>query len=308
MCLGPFKTKINLPKQEPQHMKLIKYKRGGFTLIELLVVIAIIAILAAMLLPALSQAKKQAQGTQCESNEKQLALGWTMYNGDNQRLPSSTGNSGIVTVQSDGNYGDGWCVGRMDQPPCAIDPVGSVLIAHSVMYPYVNSTLVYRCPADVSTLKGGTIYPFGGAGTSRVRSMDCNAWVGDWEGGETIMNPAGLAATPFAKLADITRPAGTMLNIDESPATINDCNFECWPDSTTWTDIPASYHVGACGMSWCDGHAEIHQWHDRTVLNFRLEMYDNPTGASPADGGTDLLWLESHVTYGPDGQTENPFR
>jgi prepilin-type N-terminal cleavage/methylation domain-containing protein/prepilin-type processing-associated H-X9-DG protein len=295
-------------QQEPQHVKLNNYEGSGFTLIELLVVIAIIAILAAMLLPSLSSAKKQAQGTQCESNEKQLVVGWTMYNGDNQRLPSSTGNSGIITVQNNGNYGDGWCVGRMDEPPSATDPVGATLIAHSVMYSYVNSTLVYRCPADVSTMKGGVVYPLGGAGTNRVRSMDCNAWVGDWEGGETIMDPTGLPATAFAKPSDISRPAGTVLFLDECPATINDCNFECWPNSTTWTDIPASYHVGACGMSWCDGHAEIHQWRDRTVLNFRLEMYDSPTGATPADGGADLYWLESHVTCGPKGQTENPFK
>jgi prepilin-type N-terminal cleavage/methylation domain-containing protein/prepilin-type processing-associated H-X9-DG protein len=284
------------------------HRGSGFTLIELLVVIAIIAILAAMLLPALSRAKEQAQGTQCESNEKQLALGWTMYNGDNQRLPSSTGNSGIVNVQNTGNYGDGWCVGRMDEPPSAIDPVGSELIAHSAMYPYVNSTLVYRCPADVSTMKGAKVYPFGGAGTNRVRSMDMNAWVGDWENGETIMDPAGLPATAFAKVIDIIRPADTMLTIDENPATINDCNFECWPDSTTWTDIPATYHAGANGMSWCDGHAEIHLWHDATILNFKIEMYDSPTGVAPADGGRDLFWLESHVTYGPEGQTKDPFK
>lgn len=284
------------------------HRASGFTLIELLVVIAIIAILAALLLPALSQAKKQAQGIQCESNEKQLAVGWSMYVGEFQKLPSSTGDGNIVNVQNNGNYGDGWCVGRMDQPPCAIDPVGSELIAHSVMFPYVNSTLVYRCPADTSTMKGGVVHPFGGAGTNRVRSMDCNAWVGDWEDGETIMSPTGLPATAFAKPSDISRPAGTVLFLDECPATINDCNFECWPDSTTWTDIPATYHVGANGMSWCDGHAEIHQWHDPTVLNFKIEMYDNPTGVAPADGGRDLFWLESHVTYGPEGQTKDPFK
>jgi prepilin-type N-terminal cleavage/methylation domain-containing protein/prepilin-type processing-associated H-X9-DG protein len=286
------------------------HRARGFTLIELLVVIAIIAILAAMLLPALSMAKRQAQGTQCESNLKQIATGWSMYIGEFQKLPSSTGNANITTVQTDGNYGDGWCVGRMDVPPCATDPVGSALIADSIMFPYVHSPLVYRCPADASTMLNGLVHPFGGAGTNRVRSIDMNAWVGDWEGGQTIMDPSAIEkyATAFAKPNDISRPSGTMLNIDENPATINDCNFECWPDSTTWTDIPATYHVGACGMSWCDGHAEIHQWHDDTILHFALEMYDKPTGASPADGGRDLFWLESHVTYGPNGQTINPFK
>jgi prepilin-type N-terminal cleavage/methylation domain-containing protein len=283
------------------------YQVSGFTLIELLVVIAIIAILAALLLPALSQAKKEAQGTQCESNEKQLALAWTMYIGDFPKLPSSTGDSDITGPQLSGNYGDGWCVGRMDVGPAWTAPVGTELIGFSTMFPYSRNAAIYRCPADVSTANGTVAYPYGGPGVPRVRSMDMNAWMGDWEGNNYIMSPTDLPATAFLKVSDISRPTATALFLDECPATINDCNFECWPTSTTWTDIPATYHVGANGMSWCDGHAEIHQWHDATILNFKLEMYDQPTGAAPQDGGKDLFWLESHVTYGPNGETIDPF-
>jgi prepilin-type N-terminal cleavage/methylation domain-containing protein len=288
--------------------KVMNNKSSGFTLIELLVVIAIIAILAAMLLPALSQAKRQAQGTQCENNEKQLALGWTMYIGEFKNLPSSTGEANIVNIQPAATgYGDGWCVGRMDVGPSWTDPIGSQLISLSTMFPYVHNTQIYRCPADVSTAQGTTVYPFGGPGLPRVRSMDMNAWVGDWENNGYIMTPSGSYQTAFLKPNDILKPSDTMLFIDENPATINDCNFECWPTSTTWTDIPATYHVGANGMSWCDGHAEIHKWHDATILAFSLEKYDTPTGADPADGGNDLFWLESHVSYGANGQTMNPF-
>src|SRR5580658_1913042 len=170
-----------LPMKTPVR-RLANHKGSGFTLIELLVVIAIIAILAALLLPALSLSKQQAQGAQCESNLKQLMVGWVMYSGENKFLPLSAAND-TSTLSPTGQYIDnGWCMGRMDLSPSWTDQIkatGSTLIKASLGYPYVNSTLVYRCPADISTANGAVAYPYGGGEQiPRVRSVSMNAWMG----------------------------------------------------------------------------------------------------------------------------------
>src|SRR5271154_1858131 len=125
---------------KPPIRGVTNHRGKGFTLIELLVVIAIIAILAAMLLPALSLAKKQAQGTQCENNLKQLMVGWVMYGGENKFLPLSSAYS-QSTISPTGQYTDnGWCMGRMDLNPSWTDQfeaTGSTLIKASLGYSYV---------------------------------------------------------------------------------------------------------------------------------------------------------------------------
>jgi prepilin-type N-terminal cleavage/methylation domain-containing protein len=300
--------------------RVANHQGSGFTLIELLVVIAIIAILAALLLPALSLAKQQAQGAQCESNLKQLMVGWVMYGGENKYLPLSAAND-TSTLSPTGEYIDnGWCMGRMDLSPSWTDQIkatGSTLIKASLGYPYVNSTLVYRCPADISTANGAIAYPYGGGEQiPRVRSVSMNAWMGP---GTDLYNnntaSSGFASgsaeyqTVFNKMSDILKPAATLVLLDENPSTINDAFWLNWsgPDVNEWCDIPATYHVGANGIGWADGHAEIHLWHDAAILGHVPEMYDNPSEAVPKDGGRDLKWVQSHVTYGPHGQTDDPF-
>jgi prepilin-type N-terminal cleavage/methylation domain-containing protein len=246
---------------------------AGFTLIELLVVIAIIAILAAMLLPALTRAKQQGQGAQCISNLKQLAIGWTMYTGDSRGFLARNGDEGgqPASLADPAGMAGGalaqWCPGRVDgqNAPADVSPVSSAInvgnqwVEFGVVYPYVRNPAVYKCPADIYTWsEGANAY-------THARSMSMNTWLSPisvWGGGVMC----------YYKDADLTvpGPANTWLLLDENPYSINDASFICDPSDsevTDWIDYPASYHNHAGGISFTDGHALIHQWKDPTVLN-----------------------------------------
>ena len=211
----------------------------AFTLIELLVVIAIIAILAAMLLPALAKAKQKALGISCLSNSKQLIVAWVLYTDDNDG--KLVLNKGVSALQ---NREDSWVNGVMSYT--GYDATNADLMVRGLLGPYTTQNRgIYRCPADQSVATPG------GVAAPRVRSMSMCARLGDV-----------TSTKNFTKLAQILNPSPSMkwVTLDEHPDSINDGSMLIQKD--TWVDYPASYHGGAGGLSFVDGHAEIHKWRD----------------------------------------------
>jgi prepilin-type N-terminal cleavage/methylation domain-containing protein/prepilin-type processing-associated H-X9-DG protein len=265
----------------------------GFTLIELLVVIAIIAILAAMLLPALAKAKQKAQGIKCVNNLRQIQLAWIIYSSDfGDRIARTGGMDQTAQSITDPLLNNGnWVHGAMNVAGASsTDPA---LVKAGSLFTYTRAVEVYKCPADVKTQPSAA-----GVTTLTTRSMSMNAWmnpinVGTFGGGQ---------AHTFKKQADIRTPVNTFVAIDESPGSINDGWFMCDPfygatPSTTWVDIPASYHNRAGGISFADGHAQIRRWSDSTVIKYGISGGLVGTFIPQGTPVGDLKWLQDMSTF-----------
>lgn len=295
---SPRNNSVPDPMRKARSLKGFPHARAvwgsaGFTLIELLVVIAVIAILAALLLPALSRAKARATGVHCMNNLRQLQLAWHMYSLDNEDFipgnhwPTQAGPAG-GTSRGYWNWVSGWLDPRQANHP---DNTNTVLLMDSTWASlgiYSKSPSLYRCLASkVMALEGNALYPV-------VRTVSMNGWMGwtnyAWNSGFKM----------FRKTTDIIRSTSDLMAfLDERDDSIDDGYYATDMQVNQIVNFPASYHAGSGGVTFADGHAVIHRWRSPELQPPQQSgAQSTKREFTPVSANNvDLVWLREHATY-----------
>jgi prepilin-type N-terminal cleavage/methylation domain-containing protein len=256
----------------------------GFTLIELLVVIAIIAILAAMLLPALSRAKMKAQAVHCVSNLKQLQLGWQLYAGDFRDIMLPNAPLGATTDQT-------WCYGQAEGWGASFDAnTNAALYRASILAPFLGNQLgVYKCPSDNIPSANGP----------RIRSYSMQSQMGNiFDSVYQVTRAYNPGYAAFRKVNELTQPlppTSAAVFLEENMCSMNDGYLQVNNSTPVFPDVPGSYHIWATGITFADGHVELHKWLT-PVLKISVKFGYNAASIGTGINNVDWVWFSQHTS------------